>query len=263
MVVIAGLVVSSQWTPFPSVTTVTPDLTPEISTPPVVPPQPTDNPLSPPAPVPSITAPSTVPLPAATPIPPAVAPPPVAVPPAVIPPTVKEVKHGHLAYQEDDPTRLVVVGRYVRGDYERAEQLDIEAAEAFQQMEAAALAAGHQLMPISGFRTIVDQQKLFDRQIQRQGSVEAAARLSAPPGFSEHHTGYAIDIADRTRPDTDLKYEFEYTKAYAWLWDHADAYGFELSFPPDNGQGVNFEPWHWRYVVSPRAQAIFDIASGF
>lgn len=117
-------------------------------------------------------------------------------------------------------------------------------------------------MPISGFRTIAEQKVLFARQIARRGSAEAAARLSAPPGHSEHHTGYAIDIADRQRPETDLKYSFQKTNAYRWLNANANQFGFERSFPPNNWQGVSDEPWHWRYVLSARAAQVFAFAKG-
>lgn len=175
------------------------------------------------------------------------------------PPAVKTL-YGHLPYQEDDPTRLVTVGNYVRGAYERAESLDTEAAQAFEQMVTLAKSQGVSLMPISGFRTIADQKALFARQIERRGSAEAAARLSAPPGHSEHHTGYAIDIADRQRAETDLKYSFEATDAYRWLRANAYQFGFEQSFPKNNWQGVSDEPWHWRYVLSARAAQVFAIA---
>lgn len=178
------------------------------------------------------------------------------------PASVVKTLYGHLPYQEDDSTRLVTVGKYVRGAYERSESLDLEAAEAFKQMAALAQSQGVSLMPISGFRTIADQTALFARQVERRGSAEAAARLSAPPGHSEHHTGYAIDIADQQQPDTDLKYSFEQTKAYQWLNANAYQFGFEQSFPKNNWQGVSNEPWHWRYVVSPRAAQVFAIAKG-
>jgi zinc D-Ala-D-Ala carboxypeptidase len=164
--------------------------------------------------------------------------------------------HGHLPYQEDEPQRLVSVGTY----YDRPESLDFEAAGAFKQMQSDAAIAGVKLTPISGFRTIAEQQKLFERQIQRQGSEAAAARLSAPPGYSEHHTGYVLDIGDRSLPSQDLKFGFEDTPAYQWLVTHARSYGFELSFPPNNLQQVSFEPWHWRYVGSGRAAGIFALA---
>ena len=167
---------------------------------------------------------------------------------------------GHLPYQEDDPSRLETVGRFVRGTYERPESLDFEANQAFRQMAAAAKSEGVFLMPISGFRTIADQKELFEKQIERKGSPEAAARWSAPPGHSEHHTGYAIDIADEQQSDTDLKVAFEETSAYRWLQANARKYGFEKSFPQNNKQGVSYEPWHWRYIASPRAAEIFSTA---
>ncbi|MBE9011250.1 D-alanyl-D-alanine carboxypeptidase family protein [Pseudanabaenaceae cyanobacterium LEGE 13415] len=231
---------------FPQESSVTPTPTGTVSSAPTLPT---------PKPLPTVSAvPSVAPIASPSPIP-------SATPKAITKPS-PDVKtlYGHLPYQEDDPSRLVSIGKYVRGTYERAESLDIEAAQAFQQMVTAAQAQGISLMPISGFRTIANQKELFDRQIQRRGSAEAAAQLSAPPGHSEHHTGYAIDIADQQQPDTDLKYSFEQTKAYQWLNANAYQFGFEQSFPKNNWQGVSNEPWHWRYVVSSRASQVFAVA---
>ena len=168
--------------------------------------------------------------------------------------------YGHLPYLEDDAARLEVVGQYARDGYARDERLDVEASQAFQQMANAAKASGILLMPLSGFRGVSVQAELFARQIERKGSKEAAARWSAPPGHSEHHTGYAIDIADKQNPESDLKLSFEATSAYRWLAANAIQYGFELSFPPNNWQGVSYEPWHWRYVGSTRATQVFVTA---
>lgn len=187
-------------------------------------------------------------------------------PPAIIlsqpnpaPVTVKTA-YGHLPYAENDAIRLEVVGQYVRDGYARDERLDIEAAQAFRQMAKAAKASGVLLMPLSGFREVSVQAELFARQIERKGSKEEAAKWSAPPGHSEHHTGYAIDIADQQSPESDLKISFEATRAYQWLAANAVQYGFELSFPPNNWQGVSYEPWHWRYVRSTRALQVFAAA---
>ncbi|MBE9012924.1 M15 family metallopeptidase [Pseudanabaenaceae cyanobacterium LEGE 13415] len=164
--------------------------------------------------------------------------------------------YGHFPYQEDDPTRLQIVGNY----YTRSESMDLEAVKAFQEMSIAAKKDKISLMPISGFRSISTQAALFARQTERQGSKAAAAKWSAPPGYSEHHTGYAIDIADRQHPETELKQSFANTSAYRWLTTHAKQFGFELSFPPHNLQGVSYEPWHWRYVGSERSTQIFAAA---
>jgi zinc D-Ala-D-Ala carboxypeptidase len=171
-----------------------------------------------------------------------------------------QAHYGHLPYAEASPDRLVSIGTYGEGEYKRTEYLDRDAAAAFEQMVAAAKSDGVTIIPISGFRTIADQTKLFERQIQRQGSEAAAATLSAPPGYSEHHSGYALDIGDGTRPKTDVKFEFEETPAYQWMVSNAKRYGFELSYPRNNVQGVSFEPWHWRFVNSTQASAVFSVA---
>ena len=169
-------------------------------------------------------------------------------------------RYNHLYYLEAEPYRIVSVGFFVRESYRREEFLDYEAAQAFTDMKAAAAQQGVKLIPISGFREIARQQKLFEEQVEKHGSEETAARLSAPPGYSEHHTGYAIDIGDADRPDADIKYAFEDTQAYRWLSANAQAFGFEESFPKNNQQGVSFEPWHWRYVGSPRAESTFIVS---
>jgi zinc D-Ala-D-Ala carboxypeptidase len=155
---------------------------------------------------------------------------------------------------------LVGVGKFKREGYEREEVLEGEAAQVFELMKAAARSQGVDLMVISGFRNVADQQFLFDKQVERQGSPGAAARLSAPAGHSEHHTGYAIDIADVRQPETDLKVAFRETGAYRWLLGNAHLYGFEQSFPENNRQGVSFEPWHWRFVGSGRSAQVFAAA---
>jgi zinc D-Ala-D-Ala carboxypeptidase len=168
------------------------------------------------------------------------------------------VKYGHLSYAEAPGGRLVPIGPPY---YERTESLIDTAAAAFGRMQADAAKTGIKLIPISGFRSVADQVKLFERQVQRRGNEENAARLSAPPGYSEHHTGYSLDIGDGNQTKTDLKYEFENTDAYQWLRTHAtQTYGFELSFPENNKQGVSFEPWHWRHTGSQEAAQIFSVA---
>lgn len=174
--------------------------------------------------------------------------------------TAVQTYFGHLPYAENEGSRLVSVGDFVRGTYKREESLDQEAAAAFTRLVTAAAQANLTLQPISGFRSVKDQEQLFNKQVQKQGSTEAAAKLSAPPGYSEHHTGYAIDIGDRNQPDQDLKLTFEGTRAYRWLTTNARTYGFELSFPPNNAQRVSFEPWHWRYVGTSRAAVQFATA---
>lgn len=175
-------------------------------------------------------------------------------------PAIQSVLFNHLPYKEADSSRLQVAGEFVRGDYRRTESLDLEAANAFIIMVNEAQAQGINLIPISGFRSVAEQQELFARQTEKYGSAEAAAKLSAPAEHSEHHTGYAMDIGDGDRPEADLSPQFADTAAYQWLLNNAYVFGFEQSFPQGNAQGLNFEPWHWRYVQSERAAKVFESA---
>jgi D-alanyl-D-alanine carboxypeptidase len=84
--------------------------------------------------------------------------------------------------------------------------------------------------------------------------------VSAPPGFSEHSTGYAVDLGDASAPGTDLSPSFQSTRAFAWLQANANRYHFTLSFPEGNRQGVNYEPWHWRFEGSAEALKTFEAA---
>ena len=162
-------------------------------------------------------------------------------------------KYGHYPYAEAYRENLTVAGYYGS----RPEQLHKDAARAFQQMQADAAQDGVQLMAVSGFRDVGIQSELFSAQTARQGSPELAARISAPPGHSEHHTGFAIDVGDEGYPETDIEVTFEQTPAFRWMAQNAASYGFELSFPRGNTQGVSYEPWHWRFVGTSNAQQIF------
>lgn len=150
---------------------------------------------------------------------------------------------GHRAYDEAPESDLVTLTADGRIKLRQA------AAEKFEDMVAAAANEGVILVPLSGFRSQVDQARIFFQVKEERGeSATTRAEVSAPPGYSEHHTGYVLDIGDGERPETDVEPAFEETKAYQWLQRNAVRYGFELSFPPNNPQGVAYEPWHWRFV---------------
>lgn len=167
---------------------------------------------------------------------------------------------GHLPYPEVSPAQLIPVGSYSQGTEQRFEYLTHEAGLALMKMLDAARADGVWIVPVSAFRDVERQDLLFKLQVQRSGSRQAAARAVAPPGYSEHHTGLAVDLADGLARARDVSISFGQTAAFQWLTQHAQAFGYELSFPADNPQGVNYEPWHWRFVGSPDASQIFALA---
>ena len=161
---------------------------------------------------------------------------------------------GHFPYPEAPATELVSV--------EPDLQLRAEAATDFVAMRQAAERDGVQLGLLSAFRSVALQRDLFFAVgAARNQTAEARAKVSAPPGFSEHGTGYAVDLADRNAPASNLATSFEDTKAFHWLRQNAARYHFRLSFPRNNLQGVAYEPWHWRYEGSTKALKLFEPAS--
>jgi D-alanyl-D-alanine carboxypeptidase len=162
-----------------------------------------------------------------------------------------EALYGHLPYEEAQKDALVAFC------YGSSNLLRKEVAQVVAVMIEAAKAEGVALRPVSCFRSLSAQDWLFYGIAKQRGQTpEERARVSAPPGYSEHHTGYAIDFGDRNQ-SVDLKPAFADSPAGQWLLTNGPAYGFELSFPPGNGQGVSYEPWHWRYVGTPEALATF------
>ncbi len=150
---------------------------------------------------------------------------------------------GHLEYEQASASALQSITTDGRIRLRQA------AAASFLQMQAAARASGVSLVPISGFRTIEEQNHLFfEVKQQRNQEARERAEVSAPPGYSEHHTGYAIDMGDGKVPAANLSASFEKTAAFAWLQANAAKFSFEMSFPPNNPQGINYEPWHWRFA---------------
>ena len=150
---------------------------------------------------------------------------------------------GHLPYEEAPLAELEPITNDGRI------RLRKKAAERFLAMQADARQNGILLTPLSGFRSVAEQEHLFfGIKEQRKQVVAKRAEVSAPPGYSEHHTGYVVDIGDGRAPATNLSPRFNRTAAYQWLANNAARYSFELSFTPNNHQGISYEPWHWRYV---------------
>jgi len=151
---------------------------------------------------------------------------------------------------------LVIVGEYRQTG--RKVKMRADAAAALQDLMTHALTDGVAIIPISGFRAIAYQESLFRKAVAKYGSEDAAVRWVARPGNSEHHTGLAIDLGDGENPACDVEPPFEKTGVFDWLQKHAAQFGFELSYPRNNPLGVNYEPWHWRFMVTPEAKQIFQ-----
>jgi D-alanyl-D-alanine carboxypeptidase len=147
----------------------------------------------------------------------------------------------------EEPEEVVLVGLDIFG---RARHLVASAAAGWSAMREAARADGIELLLVSAFRTLDYQRSIIDRKLQQGTPIDEILRANAAPGYSEHHTGRAVDIATRGCPP--LTEAFETTDAFAWLTTHAARFGFVMSFPRGNPHGLVYEPWHWVYRGAER-----------
>ncbi|GAA0312995.1 hypothetical protein GCM10009087_23960 [Sphingomonas oligophenolica] len=160
---------------------------------------------------------------------------------------------GHLPYVEALPDEVVVVAPGFGIGVPCRMQRDA-AADLVRLLDGAKGVPGvaGRLKGVSCYRTVAHQLAVFCHPGRRGIACRDAvlrAHSVGPPGFSEHATGYALDFGIRpTGACRDVDPCIADTPAGKWLLDHAPEYGFELSFPEGNAQGVTWEPWHWRWV---------------
>jgi len=125
----------------------------------------------------------------------------------------------------------------------RMQQLTPASAKAWHAMVQAAENDRVTLLAVSGFRSVDYQAMLIRKKLNAGQRIDDILKVNVAPGFSQHHTGNAMDIA--TPGYKPLSEEFEESPAFEWLSAYACEYGFSLSYPRDNKEGVIYEPWHW------------------
>lgn len=129
---------------------------------------------------------------------------------------------------------------------------------AFKELQKEALKDGCFIIIDSGFRSYDYQQKIWDFNVKTKG-LEHTQKYVAIPGTSEHQTGLAMDIGAyiNKKYTNDID---ENTKEYKWMLENAHKYGFILRYPEgkEDITGINFEPWHYRYVGYYLANELHD-----
>ncbi|MCC4596083.1 D-alanyl-D-alanine carboxypeptidase family protein [Xanthomonas campestris pv. phormiicola] len=141
-----------------------------------------------------------------------------------------------------EPATLHAAGR---DRYRRPLWLSVGAARAWPALQRAAARDGVVLEAISGYRSHAYQLGIFARKFARGQSLPQILQVNAAPGYSEHHSGDALDIGTPGEPPAEES--FERTAAFAWLRAHAADFGYRMSYPRGNPHGIVYEPWHWRW----------------
>lgn len=132
-----------------------------------------------------------------------------------------------------------------------------------QMLEDAKL-QGYSYWIASAYRSAERQQQLVDedvytcmgRGMSYDDALEEVYRETMPAGCSEHQTGLALDILCSGNSVMDASQKNE--PGNKWLRKNCYKYGFILRYPEDKSSitGVNFEPWHFRYVGKEAAKFI-------
>ena len=137
---------------------------------------------------------------------------------------------------------LVSIGKDIYG---REQFLDSQAAKSFFEMKKAAKKDSIDLQFVSAFRSFDSQKKIIERKLNRGSLINKILEENKLPGYSEHHTGKAIDFTSKKL--NTLSTQFENSKEFKWITENASTYNFYLSYPKDNEEGIMYEPWHWMF----------------
>lgn len=126
--------------------------------------------------------------------------------------------------------------------------------EEFKKMSAAAQKDNVTLFIASPYRSYNFQKQLYNSYVASDG-VKNADTYSARPGYSEHHTGLAMDLIPEFGLELDT---FENSDGFKWMQENGYKYGFILRYPKDKEYitGYMYEPWHYRYVGIDAATTI-------
>lgn len=111
-----------------------------------------------------------------------------------------------------------------------------------------------QIVPVSGWRSFQEQQKIWDDSIKENGLAFTETYV-AVPGHSEHQTGLAIDLGKKQNVIDFIRPDFPYEGICQSFREMAAEYGFVERYPKGREQvtGIGHEPWHFRYVGMPHA----------
>lgn len=132
------------------------------------------------------------------------------------------------------------------------QQMRKEAAAALLSMLSAAKTDGLKIQPVSGYRSYTRQKQVYQNEVNTYGQATADTE-SAKPGYSEHQTGWSIDVGA-------VDDKFANSKEGQWVAANAWKYGFIIRYPQGKQDitGYRYEPWHIRYIGTDLSTEMHD-----
>ncbi len=143
-------------------------------------------------------------------------------------------------------------------NWDMKKQMRPVAGLALDKMFDAALEEDIRIVAVSGYRSYARQAEVYGYKAATRG-IEAADKVSARPGHSEHQTGLTIDVSSRSAGYA-LEEIFGETEEGVWLANNAHKYGFVIRYPKDKIDitGYAYEPWHLRYIGEDVADFLYE-----
>ena len=141
-----------------------------------------------------------------------------------------------------DAIDLIDVGPNVVGVNQR---LSKKTALQWGELLKAAAKDNISIIIVSGYRSFNYQANLIQKKLEQGIDSKDIRKVNAPPVFSQHHSGRAIDVATKGYPP--LTEKFEESDAFIWLERNASSYSFYMPYTKKNEFGIIYEPWHWFY----------------
>ncbi|MBR4760594.1 MAG: M15 family metallopeptidase [Lachnospiraceae bacterium] len=182
---------------------------------------------------------------------------------------------GDFPDQDPDEWRLILVNKqhpipnnyiFETGRIHNGLMVDERITGALDDMLSAAKEDGVLLLVISPYRSREKQQRLFDEKVSRSmrhgssylDAFRETAQAVTIPGSSEHEIGLAVDLTTKKHITLDAAYAD--SEGGIWLKEHCAEYGFILRYPEgkEDITGIEFEPWHFRYVGKETAAYIME-----
>jgi D-alanyl-D-alanine carboxypeptidase len=106
-----------------------------------------------------------------------------------------------------------------------------------------------ELIADSGWRSLSFQRQIIRKRMAAGDSFEEVLNSVAPPGYSEHHTGRALDLCPSEA-------RFAFTETYRWLSEHGAEFGFHETLPKNPRAPLTWESWHWTYVPKASSSSV-------
>ncbi|MBX8937275.1 MULTISPECIES: M15 family metallopeptidase [Enterococcus] len=154
---------------------------------------------------------------------------------------------------------------------DNSHQVDSRIAADYEAFSEAATKAGFPLVVISAFRSVESQNEVFNTNVSglvngngmsEEDAIAKTKETITEPGYSEHHTGLAIDVVDQdwynTYSSQVLDASYGDQPGAKWIAENAPKYGFIIRYLKDRQDitGITYEPWHIRYVGKENAEYI-------